>query len=220
MKSQYSLLNFFNWHFLHANERLLKQLNYVNYGARVRGSVFRTLFFILAKEFQSIEISAEFACLLEVIYLANESSFFPAKWEYLEMTFAISRKNLQVSMNYLIRLKVNKKLKTYSSPPWMGLKSWFIPRLWPTSWAITPPPNAWTPKPLPRWLRDDFLKIVFLKYSQSGLLMNLINTAMSRVSCQNDENSENQADQFRGFFHKMVLRILIIWTTNPWHGGV
>ena len=145
VKSQYSLLNFFNWHFLHANERLLKQLNYVNYGARVRGSVFRTLFFILAKEFQSIEISAEFACLLEVIYLANESSFFPAKWEYLEMTFAISRKNLQVSMNYLIRLKVNKKLKTYSSPPWMGLKSWFIPRLWPTSWAITPPPNAWTP---------------------------------------------------------------------------
>ena len=40
----------------------------MNYGARVRGSVFRTLFFILAKEFQSIEISAEFACLLEQFF--------------------------------------------------------------------------------------------------------------------------------------------------------
>ena len=30
----------------------------------------------------------------------------------------------------------------------------------------------------------------------------------------------NQANQFRAFFHKTVLRIFIIWTTNPWHEGV
>ena len=49
--------------------------------------------------------------------------------------------------------------------------------------------------------------IAFFKYLQLGLPMNLINTSMSRVSCQNDENPENQA-----FFHKMVPRIFIIWT--------
>ena len=42
--------------------------------------------------------------------------------------------------------------------------------------------------------------IAFLKSSRSGLPMNLINTPMSRVSCRNDENPENQADQFRAFF--------------------
>ena len=30
--------------------------------------------------------------------------------------------------------------------------------------------------------------------------MNIKNTPMSRVSCCNDENPENQADQFRTFF--------------------
>ena len=62
--------------------------------------------------------------------------------------------------------------------------------------------------------------IAFFKSSQSGLPLNLLNTPMSRVSCRNDENPENQADQFRAFFHKIVLRFFIIWTTNPWHGGV
>ena len=28
---------------------------------------------------------------------------------------------------------------------------------------------------------------------------------MSRVSCRNDENPENQADQFRAFLHKMQI---------------
>ena len=28
---------------------------------------------------------------------------------------------------------------------------------------------------------------------------------MSRVSCRNDENFENQADQFRAFLHKMQI---------------
>ena len=32
--------------------------------------------------------------------------------------------------------------------------------------------------------------------------MNLLNTPMSRVSCPNDENPENQADQPKAFFHK------------------
>ena len=50
---------------------------------------------------------------------------------------------------------------------------------------------------------------------------------MSRVSCPNDENPENQADQF-GAFSPIFFgqnapnlpKIFIIWTTNPWHGGV
>ena len=57
--------------------------------------------------------------------------------------------------------------------------------------------------------------------------MDLINTPMSRVSCRNDENPENQADQFLAFLPKFfdkndpnLLRIFIIWTTVPWHGGV
>ena len=37
---------------------------------------------------------------------------------------------------------------------------------------------------------------------QSGLPMDLINTPMSRVSCRNDENLENQADQLLSFFTK------------------
>ena len=34
--------------------------------------------------------------------------------------------------------------------------------------------------------------------------MDLIKTPMSRVSCRNDENPENQADQFGAFLPKMV----------------
>jgi hypothetical protein len=52
--------------------------------------------------------------------------------------------------------------------------------------------------------------------------MDLINTLMSRVSCPNDENSENQADQFGAFLPKFfgknapnLLRIFIIWTIDP-----
>ena len=52
--------------------------------------------------------------------------------------------------------------------------------------------------------------------------MELINTLMSRVSCRNDENLENKADQFGTFLPKIfgkndpnLLRIFIIWTTIP-----
>ena len=33
--------------------------------------------------------------------------------------------------------------------------------------------------------------------------LNLLSTLMSRVRCRNYENPENQADQFRAFFHKI-----------------
>ena len=42
----------------------------------MRGSVFRTLFSILAREFESIETSPGFACLLDEIHLADESRVF------------------------------------------------------------------------------------------------------------------------------------------------
>jgi hypothetical protein len=47
--------------------------------------------------------------------------------------------------------------------------------------------------------------IALFKSSQSGLPMNLLNTPMPRVSCPNDENPENQADQFRAFLHKLQI---------------
>jgi hypothetical protein len=47
--------------------------------------------------------------------------------------------------------------------------------------------------------------IAFFKSSQLGLPINLLNTPMSRVSCRNDGNFENQADQFRAFLHKMQI---------------
>jgi hypothetical protein len=40
---------------------------------------------------------------------------------------------------------------------------------------------------------------------QSGLPMDLINTPISRVSCPNDENPENQADEFGAFLPKRGL---------------
>jgi hypothetical protein len=50
---------------------------------------------------------------------------------------------------------------------------------------------------------------------------------MSRISCRNEENPENQADQFGAFLPKNfgknaqnLLKVFIIFTTNPWHGGV
>ena len=47
--------------------------------------------------------------------------------------------------------------------------------------------------------------IAFLKSLQSGLPMNLLNTPMPRVSCPNDENLENQANQSRAFIHKKEM---------------
>ena len=53
--------------------------------------------------------------------------------------------------------------------------------------------------------------------------MDLINTPMPRVSCQNDENSENQADQFRTFLHKkrVVNHLeLILQTLDPFRDQI
>ena len=47
--------------------------------------------------------------------------------------------------------------------------------------------------------------------SQSGLPMDLINTPISKVSCLNVENPENQADQLWAFLPKMQ-----IYYTKPW----
>ena len=68
--------------------------------------------------------------------------------------------------------------------------------------------------------------IAFYKSLQSGLAMDLINTPMPRVSCPNDENPEKKQFEKKKksqkifFFKIFFLRIFIIWTTNPWHGGV
>ena len=52
---------------------------------------------------------------------------------------------------------------------------------------------------------------------------------MPRVSYLNDENPEKknfEKKKFQDFFflnfffQKNLLRIFIIWITNPWHGGV
>jgi hypothetical protein len=42
-------------------------------------------------------------------------------------------------------------------------------------------------------------------FKAMGHPINLLNAPMSRVSCRNDENFENQADQFRAFLHKMQI---------------
>ena len=62
--------------------------------------------------------------------------------------------------------------------------------------------------------------IAFFKCLQLGLSMNLINTPMPRVSCPNDENPENHFVKKCPKLIGLVLRIFIISTTNPWHGGV
>ena len=52
--------------------------------------------------------------------------------------------------------------------------------------------------------------------------MDLIKTPISMVSCRNDENPENQADQFGAFLPNFfgksaanLLKIFIVWTTKP-----
>ena len=62
--------------------------------------------------------------------------------------------------------------------------------------------------------------IAFFKSLQSGLPMNLINTPMPRDSCQNDENPEKKNLKIFIFSNFFFLKIFIIWTTNPWLGGV